>query len=79
MIPATSGKIESGKNDPVELARLLDIELIQKRAEWQRASRRYRAVKTLSLLFLFLVIAGVILAVFFGLSFLPHASALPGR
>jgi hypothetical protein len=47
--------IQPGANSPEELSRLLEIELIQKRAEWQRASERNKNVKTLSLLFLFLV------------------------
>ena len=78
MMADTSGKIESGKNDPAELARLLEIELTQKRAEWKRASRRNRAIKVFGLFFLFFVIAGVIAAVLLGLSLL-HDPGVVGR
>ena len=44
-----------------ELSKLLEIELIQKRAEWQRATARNKNLKTLSLFFLFVVVlAGLV-------------------
>jgi hypothetical protein len=58
------GKTESVKNDPGDLARVLELELIQKRVAWQRASTRYRALKTISILFLFIIIAGSLAAFF---------------
>ena len=64
MIEDTPGKTESVKNDPGDLARVLELELIQKRAAWQRASTRYRALKTISILFLFIIIAGSLAAFF---------------
>ena len=64
MIPDTDGKIESAKNDPGQLARVLELELLQKRAAWQRAHSRYRAIRTLSILFLLIVVAGSVAALF---------------
>jgi hypothetical protein len=43
-------------NNAEELSRLLDLELIQKRVEWQRTSARHKSLKTFSLLFLFIVV-----------------------
>jgi hypothetical protein len=42
-------------DNPDELSRLLEIELIQKRAAWKRALARNKGLKSLSLLFLCLV------------------------
>ncbi len=64
MIPESSGKIESAKNEADELSRLLELELQEKRAAWQRASGRYHAIKMFSFLFLFLVVVGAIAASF---------------
>jgi hypothetical protein len=65
MIPDADGKPESRKTDPEELARLLEIELAQKRAAWQSASARHRQIRIASFLFLFLLAAGTLLAFFF--------------
>jgi hypothetical protein len=43
-------------NSADELSRLLEIELIQKRAAWQRTLARNKSLKSLSLLFLCLVV-----------------------
>ena len=51
-------------NDPEELSRLLDIELMQKKAQWQQKTARNKSLKSMSLMFLFLVVMGG-LAVFF--------------
>jgi hypothetical protein len=64
MIGDTFGKTESVKNDPGELARVLELELIQKRAAWQRANTRYCTIRTISVVFLFVVIAASIAAFF---------------
>ena len=47
---------EPAGQNPEELSRLLEIELIQKRSQWQQASARNKNLKTYSLLFLFLVV-----------------------
>ena len=48
-----------------ELSRLLELELIQKRATWKQASQRNRSLRSVAFLFLFLLIAGTILGFFF--------------
>lgn len=50
--------------DPERLAQLLEVELIQKRAAWQRAAARGGTLRMLSFLFVFIVIAGALLAFF---------------
>lgn len=51
--------------DPEELSRLLEIELIQKRAEWQRTTARNKGLKSISLLFLFIVVLAGLAAAYF--------------
>ena len=63
MMPADDGKPKS--SDPDELARFLEIELIQKRAAWKQAASRYRAIRMVSFLFLFLIILAALLVYFF--------------
>jgi hypothetical protein len=65
MIPPVPGKTESTQTDPGDLARVLELELLQKRAARQRASSRYRATRGLSFLFLFIIILAAIGAFFF--------------
>ena len=57
-----------GKNqpiDPEQLVRLLDLELAQQRAARQRARSPYRAFRMASIIFLFAVIVGVLLAFYY--------------
>lgn len=63
MIPADNGKPKS--TDPQELARLLEIELIQKRAAWKQAAARHRTIRMASFAFLFIVIMAALLIYFF--------------
>jgi hypothetical protein len=52
--------IQPGAPNVDELNKLLEIELIQKRAEWQKASARHKSIRTASILFLMvIVIAGL--------------------
>jgi hypothetical protein len=47
------------ENDAEKLARLLELELIQKRTVWKQAGTRYRTIRTFCFLFLFiLIVAG---------------------
>ncbi len=62
MMPADDGKSKSV--NPDELARLLEIELIQNRAAWKQAAARHRAIRMVSFLFLFLVIVAALLTYF---------------
>ncbi|HEY2124244.1 MAG TPA: hypothetical protein VGG94_02175 [Chthoniobacterales bacterium] len=65
MIPDTDGKPESKKIDSDAMMRQLDIELAQKRAEWAQSGARRRTLRTLSLLFLALVVIAALYGFFF--------------
>jgi hypothetical protein len=47
-----------------QLVRLLELELMQKRADWKQASQRNRSIRFAALLFVFLLVAGCLLASF---------------
>jgi len=80
MSPPVPGKAESTQTDPGDLARVLELELLQKRAARQRANARYRAARGLSFLFLFIIILAAIGAFFFLLLRAKDAAAnRPGR
>ncbi len=69
------GKFEPSETDPEKLARLLEIELMAKRAAWQQASSRRSTARAIAFLFLFLVIAGAIVGYFYLLSNSPAPRA----
>ena len=56
-MPDGNRKPEGGEIDP---AKLLEIELMQKRAEWQQAKARRGGLRALAFLFLFAVIVAAI-------------------
>jgi hypothetical protein len=70
-------KPEFTEKDPDNLARLLELELIQKRAVWQQTAARRSKLKALSFFFLFLVVAGACLAFFLFLSQMSEHSNQP--
>src|SRR3989442_13514568 len=47
--------------DADKLARLLELELIQKRATWKQAGERYRSIRTAGFVFLFVLIVGCVI------------------
>ena len=51
--------------DPDNLSRLLDLELIQKRATWKQAGERYRSIRTAGFVFLFVLIVGCVIGGYF--------------
>ena len=51
--------------DPEQMVRLLEIEMIQKRALRQQASARRNSLRVVSFLFLFVVILGAAVAAYF--------------
>ncbi len=53
------------ETDPEALARALELELIAKRASWQKMAARRGTWRALSFLFLLLVIVGALLAYFY--------------
>jgi heme A synthase len=52
-------------NKAEDLSRLIELELIQKRLEWQKTIARRKTIRSMSILFLFLVITGTVLAFYF--------------
>jgi len=64
-MPDSHGKPEPEKIDPSQVEKLLEIELMQKRMQWQQAKGRNSTLRNLSYIFLLLVIAGAALAYFF--------------
>jgi hypothetical protein len=53
------------KSDPRDLEKALELELIAKRASWQKMRARRGTWRALSFLFLFLVLLGALLAYFY--------------
>ncbi len=52
-------------SSPDELAKELELELMLKRASWQQARARRGTWRTLSILFLFVILLGAFLVYFF--------------
>jgi fatty acid desaturase len=50
---------------PEAMARALELELISKRPAWQKAKARRQTWRTLSILFVLIVLLGALLAYFF--------------
>lgn len=72
-----SGPEETKPNretDPDALARALELELIMKRASWQKMQGRRNTWRALSFFFLFLVILGAFLAYFYFATVVPRRS-----
>ncbi len=47
--------------DADNLSRLLELELIQKRATWKQAGERYRSIRAAGFIFLFVLIVGCLI------------------
>lgn len=65
---------EPAAADPEALAKALELELIMKRAAWQKMQARRGTWRALSFLFLFLVILGSLLAYFYFSMEMSHRS-----
>jgi len=63
MADATGPK--TNEIDPDNLSRLLELELIQKRATWKQAGERYRSIRTAGFIFLFVLIVGCLIGGYF--------------
>ena len=71
-MPAPEETKFNRETNPDVLARALELELIMKRASWQKMQARHRTWRTLSFLFLFLVILGALLAYFYFATAVPR-------
>ena len=65
MISGVSGKRQAMENESEELTRLLDLELIQKRAAWKRAVARHRTLRMIGVFSILIVLAAVFFVLFF--------------
>ena len=66
MIPNTNGKSESAENP--DIARMIELELINRRAALQQKSGRYRSMRTLTWLAFAALVVGLGALLFFGFS-----------
>jgi hypothetical protein len=64
MMSDVSGKSQAIENEPEKLVQLLDLELVQKRAVWKQAAERHRIYRKIGLLFILLIVAAVVVALF---------------
>ncbi len=62
---AGNRKPEENAPDPDQLAKMLELELIQKRFVWQQNKQRFGSLRAASFVFLFLVIVGALVGVWF--------------
>ena len=65
MKPDGNTQPQQRETDPQQLAKLLEIELMQKRAGWQQAKARRGTYRAMSFLFLFAVIVAAFVAFYF--------------
>ncbi len=56
---------KSNEIDADNLSRLLELELIQKRATWKQAGERYRSFRAAGFVFLFVLIVGCLVGGYF--------------
>ena len=61
-MPDGNRKPEGDAPDPEKLAKLLEIELMQKRAGWQQAKQRSGALRAASFFFLFVIFLAALVA-----------------
>lgn len=64
-MPTDSAKIVTTEQDPEALLRLMDLELKQKRVQWQQAAARHRTTRITTFVSLFVVVAVAIVALYF--------------
>ncbi len=64
-VMADSSEPKPNEIDADNLSRLLELELIQKRATWKQAGERYRSIRTAGFVFLFVLIVGCLIGFFF--------------
>jgi len=62
---SNSAEPKSSEFDPDNLSRLLELELIQKRATWKQAGERYRSFRAIGFVFLVVLIVGCLIGGYF--------------
>ena len=61
----SEGRSPVPDEDPEAIAKALELELIQRRSTWQKAKARRQRWRTLSILFVLLVLLGALVAYFY--------------
>src|SRR5205823_13536889 len=64
-VMSNSAEPKSSEFDPDNLSRLLELELIQKRATWKQAGERYRSFRAIGFVFLVVLIVGCLIGGYF--------------
>jgi hypothetical protein len=67
-MPEEAASTNSKQAEAEQIARLLELELMQKRAAWQQAGARRQNVRIMSFAFLFLIILGCLFGLYFAFS-----------
>ena len=65
MMSDATGKPQALEDEPEKLIRLLDLELVQKRALWKEAAARHRIFRKIGFFSIFIILAAVFLVLFF--------------
>jgi hypothetical protein len=65
IVMTESAQPKPNEIDPEKLTRLLELELIQKRATWKQTGERARSIRTAGLAFLVLLIVGCLVGGYF--------------
>jgi type VI protein secretion system component VasF len=65
MMPERATDTKPNETEAENLARLLELELMQKRMQWKQASSRHRSMRTMAFVFVFLVVAACLVGAFF--------------
>ena len=65
VVMTESAQPKPNEIDPEKLTRLLELELIQKRATWKQTGERARSIRTVGLAFLVLLIVGCLVGGYF--------------
>ncbi|MFN2540789.1 MAG: hypothetical protein ABR514_01285 [Chthoniobacterales bacterium] len=64
-MPEPAADTNLNQTDAEKLARLLELELIQKRVEWKQASARRRSMRSVAFAFIFLLVAACLVGAYF--------------
>jgi hypothetical protein len=67
-MPEEPASTNSKQAEAEQIAQLLELELMQKRAAWQQAGARRQNLRIMSFAFLFLIIVGCLFGLYFAFS-----------
>ena len=75
MNPDDESKPEARAGDDDALLKALELELLQKRATWQKANAQRNAWRSVSFLFLFIVVMGTLFALYYVMTAVPRKTS----